>query len=126
MVFNLSCRLKKKSEVSMIHHFHSPTNIYQIFSGSSKSWQALSFFNGTQGYCASSPKPHTELCQERKLWVVTPTSEGYVNHYMTVYVSYQSHRHFINLSSYPSFLTMLIISPFLYHAYNTPILMIPS
>lgn len=64
----------------MIHRFHSPTNIYQIFSVSSKSWQALSFFTGTQGYCASSPKSGTEFCQEIKLWVVTPTSEGYVNH----------------------------------------------
>lgn len=64
----------------MIHHFYSPTNIYQIFSGSSKSWQALSFFTGTQGHCASSPKPGTELYQEIKLWAVTPTSEGYVIH----------------------------------------------
>lgn len=35
----------------MIHHSHSSTNIHQIFSGSSKFWQALSFFpTGTQVY----------------------------------------------------------------------------
>lgn len=102
----------------MIHYSHSSANIYQIFSGSSKSWQALSFSHGNSGYSVSAPQPGTDLCQETKLWEVTPTLEGYVNHWMTVHVSYQSHRHFINLSLYLSFLTGLMTPQF----YNTTLL----